>query len=378
VGFHRTRELTFILGNKCNISCTYCYPGEYKYGSLKLDLRFAKKGISDFLVEEKLIPLNKIRYFAVGEPTVEFNLMKQIHEYVNERVVIRESKQIRSEIQTNGVFGEEVAKWIGNNIDVICISCDGPPDLQNKQRPFRNGTSTSKIIERNVGILRQYSIDVGMRPTITSFSNNVLLMKEIIDYGKSIGFDYIYFHPMIPQQGPHIRRKDGNPYAVNPIDFAMNYVEAWEYANKKGIFLGNHFTINFDEESEIYCRACLPSPQLTLDGYVSCCDEALYGSSEYDGDRFKDLIIGKYDQETNEIILFWDRIKKLKEKRNVLNMDQCKDCDIALNCGGGCLGEALFAYGSPFVKLSDDFCIAMKHLARNIPRNKGLFRYMHP
>jgi radical SAM protein with 4Fe4S-binding SPASM domain len=378
MGFWRTKELTFILGNTCNLNCIYCYPGEYKYGNLRLDFDFAKRGVVDFLVKERLGSLDKIRYFGIGEPTVEFDLMKQVHSYVTARVVEQENKPIRSEIQTNGVFSEEVARWIGENLDVICISCDGFPHIQNKQRPLIDGASTSSIIERNVRILTQYDIDVGMRPTITGSSVGTEVMKRIVEYGKEVGFSYIYFHPMIPSQGPSIRRNDGEPYAIDPVRFAKNYVEAWKYAQDLGIFVGNHLTINFDEEVEVYCRSCLPTPQLMVDGYVSCCDEALYGGPKYGGERFEKLIIGKYDRERDEIDLFWDRIKAIREKRNVHNMEVCKDCEIATNCAGGCLGEALFSRGDPFVKLSDRYCEAVKYLARYIPRNQGLFRYMHP
>lgn len=379
MGFWRTKELTFVMGNMCNLNCVYCYPGEYKYANLHINLDFAKRAIIDFLIKEKLGPLDKIRYFGIGEPTMQFDLIKEIHDFVNKVVVEKNNKPIKSEIQTNGVFSKKIARWIGDNIDIICISCDGPPDIQDKQRPFTGGGKTSKIIETNVKILNNYDIDIGMRSTITSLSNNIKTMERIIDYAKEVGFDYIYFHPMIPRQGPQLIRTNGKPYAIDPLKFAKNYVKVLEYAKKKGIFIGSHFTINFDEEVEVYCRSCLPSPQLTIDGYVSCCDEALYGDPKNGGKRFKDLIIGKYSKKYDKINLFWDRIKTVRCKRNVHNMEICKDCEIATNCAGGCLGESLFACGDPFKKLSNDYCKAMKYLAKNIPRNTGkLFKYMHP
>lgn len=379
MGFWRSKQLTFIMTNQCNIDCTYCYPGNYKYGNMEIDMDFARRGIHDFLIEEKLGPLDRIRYFGIGEPTTKFTLMKQIQEYIYQNVVNEKGHHIYSEIQTNGVFSETVAHWIGENLDTICISCDGFPQIHDKQRPFKNGKPTSAIIERNVGILRQYDIDVGMRATITSLSQDVDTQKTIIDYAQDVGYQYLYFHPMIPEQGTDKFHNDDTPYNIDPLGFSTNYVEAWKYAReKKDIFVGNHFTINFDEKAPIYCRANLPSPQLTLDKYVSCCDEALYGDPKYGGDRFKKLIIGKYNKENNEIELFPDRIADIRHFRCVHNMDGCKDCEIAENCAGGCLGEALFSTGDPFKKLSDGYCEAIKYLARHIPMNQGEFRYRHP
>lgn len=378
MGFWRSKELTFIMTNRCNIDCVYCYPGNYRYGDLQLEIEFARRGIIDFLVRERLGPLDRVRYFGIGEPTVEFGLMRKINDFIIRHVVKEKDKPITGEIQTNGVFSEDIAHWIGENLDTICISCDGPPSIQNRQRPFPDKRPTSTVIERNVKILRGYPIDVGMRSTITQLSLSVASMIEIVDYAKEAGFEYLYLHPLIPIQGPDIVRTDNRPYEVDPMEFARNYLTAWEYAQKKNIFLGNHFTINFDEKSPIYCRSCLPTPQLTLDGYVSCCDEALYGSQKYGGGRFRDLIIGKYETEADCITLFEDRIQNIRTRRNVHNMDICRDCEIAENCAGGCLGEALFSTGDPFKKLSDSFCEAMKFLAAHLPRNQGLFSYRHP
>jgi radical SAM protein with 4Fe4S-binding SPASM domain len=378
MAFWRSKELTFILTNSCNIDCVYCYPGNYKYGNLTLDLEFAKKGIEDFLVHDRLGNIDRIRFFGIGEPTTEFELMKSIHEYVTERVVKKAEKPITGEIQTNGVFAEEVAHWIGQNLDTICISCDGYPEVQDSQRPYPSGDPTSSVIARNVRILRDYSIDLGMRATVTQHTISAAEQKKIIDYAENTGFDYLYFHPLIPVQGSNKIRTNANPYIIDPLQFSKEYVRAWEYAQEKNIFVGNHFTINFDEETFIYCRSCLPCPQLTIDGYVSACDEALYGNPKYGGERFKDLIIGQFDRDRDEILLFQDKIKNIREKRHISNMDKCKDCPIATNCGGGCLGEALFSCGDPFAPLSDGFCQAMKYLAAHIPRNQGLFRYRHP
>ena len=60
MGFWRTKELTFILGNTCNLECIYCYPGEYKYGNLKLDINFAKRGVIDFLIKDSILEVISI------------------------------------------------------------------------------------------------------------------------------------------------------------------------------------------------------------------------------------------------------------------------------------------------------------------------------
>lgn len=377
MGHWRTQQLTIILTNRCNLKCEYCYPGNYKYGNLTANTQFAKCAIDDFLVKDRLGYLDKIRYFGIGEPTLEFPIMRELHEYAVAQCG-KKNKTLRSEIQTNGIFSEEIARWIGENLSVICISCDGPPEVNNRLRPFIDGSPASHIIERNVKILREHNIAVGMRTTVTPLTNNPQALCRIVDYAYKTGFQYLYFHPMIPQQGPEIAYSDDKPYAVDALSFAEYYLEAWRYSQDLPIFVGSHFTINFDEPVQFYCRSCLPSPQLTLDKYISCCDEALYGDPKFGGARFKDLIIGEYLEQEDAIELYDDRIIALRQLRHVDQMNICSECEIRQNCAGGCLGEALFSTGNAFRKLSDNYCKAVKFLASVIPRNQGVDPYLHP
>ena len=60
--------------------------------------------------------------------------------------------KITVELQTNGTFSQSTRDWIAENVDVIWVSCDGEPYIQDKQRPFVNGKPTSSIVEENFKI----------------------------------------------------------------------------------------------------------------------------------------------------------------------------------------------------------------------------------
>ncbi len=76
MGHTRSKELTFVLTNRCNLNCTYCYPSDYKYAKDTLDIRFAKRAVKDFIRDDVLkIGLDKIRFFGIGEPTLEFMML---------------------------------------------------------------------------------------------------------------------------------------------------------------------------------------------------------------------------------------------------------------------------------------------------------------
>lgn len=191
----RSFELTMFLIDKCHLDCVYCYPGDYKENKRSISKDFAFYAI-DRCIGNGIT--NKIRFYAVGEPTLNFRLMREVHDYA-----VAKYTDLLFELQTSGVFNHLICDWIGQHINTVWISCDGPPDIQDRQRPLRNGGKTYHIIERNIqSLLRQKTV-VGIRPTVTPYSFNKL--SDIVHYAVELGVRYIYFHPAIKQQGKTVK-----------------------------------------------------------------------------------------------------------------------------------------------------------------------------
>lgn len=368
----RTHQLTLLMTDVCNMNCSYCYPGDYKEGKANFDIDFARCGLSKFLTDGEYV-CNKLRFYAVGEPTLEFELIKLL--YCEAKNL---NPNIKTELQTNGYwvdsntldFDNHKANWISNNIDMVWISYDGLPDLHDLHRKNLKGDATSHVVEKSIKKVIEGTADVGVRPTITPEA--LSLLRDIIDHTCSLGVKYIYFHHCIKPQGKNIRIDDDNLFEVDLMDFAEKYVESYNYAKGKGVFLGNFLTVNFDEQTNYFCRTCLGAPQLTLDYYVSACDKAPFGSDP----KFSDLIIGHYDKKRREIQMYEDKLIKLRE-RTPENMTPCKNCSIRYNCAGGCLGESNFLFGDMY-RVIPSVCEAVRYLAKHIPLNKSVYPITHP
>ena len=298
-----------------------------------LPLEIAKAGIDEFFSENKS---RHIRFYGPGEPTMEFDLMCQIFEYAKEK-----DKNVSAEIQTNGTFSQKVCEWILNNVNIVWISFDGTPDIQDKQRPLGdNLTKSSTIIEENVKWLisnqENRNLMVGARVTITDL--NVSRQIEMVEYFDSLGIKYIWTDPIFPEVKEKPVCDDKNREKIYYLDldkYVENFIVAHKYAKEKGLFYGSFLTCNFDGETKIHCRTCTPNPHLTPDGYVSACDLVVYGENANHMDCF---IYGKWDVQNKKFIYFDDKIKALQD-RNTDNMPHCKNCIAKLHCGGYCLGE---------------------------------------
>ncbi|SHF02083.1 radical SAM additional 4Fe4S-binding SPASM domain-containing protein [Marinitoga hydrogenitolerans DSM 16785] len=352
--------ISIFLTDRCNLHCKYCYCNEiHKNTQIENhNINFYKIGITDFYLSHGYIYL---RFFANGEPTLQIDIIKELVEYSKFL-----TNNVKFELQTNGVFNKKISKWISENIDIVWISCDGMPKIQDYYRPTLSGNSSSKIVESNIKYLTNNIKYLGVRITIGQ--KNIFGQKELIDYFDSLNVKYLYsdliFLPI------NMREKDFFEEKIPPLIYAREYLKAHKYAQKKGIFYGSYFIINFDEKTSISCRACNPSPHLTIDGYVTACDMS------YKKDVLSDLVYGKYDNEKKRIIYDYNKIEKIRS-RIVDNMKECSNCEIKYFCAGGCLGESLNELGDLF-KPKRHNCEAIKFLAKELKPPLKQLPIFHP
>ena len=366
--------ISFFITTKCNLSCVYCYNSnerqKLKHSTLSLD--FAKLGIDHYFTTS---PSRHIRFYGPGEPTQELDLIRKIKEYAEER---DNTHNVTSEIQTNGAFSRDCSEWLAKNINYIWISFDGPPDIQNYNRPFVSGADTSPVIENNVRIMfENRTLDDGViGARITMSNNNIHRQIEMIDYFLSLGIRYLWTDAMFPsvEKRPFCESEDRKTqFDFDMETYAEEFIVAYNYAKEKDVFYGSFLMCNFDGSTNRFCRACIPSPHLTSDGYVSACDLAIFGENAYHMDPF---IYGKHDDINNNII-FNDRKIAYLKCRKTENMPICAKCDVANHCAGYCLGEILNETGSIFGQKSHT-CNAIKKLAHNIGFFDKEYDFYHP
>lgn len=354
--------LSIFVTTKCNLKCNYCYTNkntnDHKSQTILLD--FVKRGIDDYFSTEYV---RHIRFFGAGEPTTEFNLIKKIHEYAE----IKSNGVASFEIQSNGVFTEEIALWVGRNIDTIWISCDGTPDIQDKHRPCSDNKKSSPIIEKNIRLIRGLKNSmVGIRATITK--DNLHRQKEIIKYFAQLGIEHIWVDPIFPTVGEKSLKDN-----FDMMDFAKEFLDACVYAEENNVFYGSILTCNFNEEVSQHCRACIPLPHLTTDGFVSACDMALFGA---DSNHMQPLIYGQWDAKKNTILYDNSKMEILRS-RSIDNLAECNKCESKNHCGGYCLGEVLNETDSLF-GCKRSVCDAIRYLDSNMTDSQKNYTYLHP
>ncbi len=365
MGHFRKHVITVFLTNQCTCACRYCYVGQQYSNRVPrvIDIDFARVGIKDFFQD---CDTKRIRFFADGEPTVEFGLMKEIY-IIAERLA---GGQLEAEIQTNGVFTEKVCEWLCEYMTTIWISCDGPPYIHDHYRQLRDRTSTSSIVERTI---RRLSVmghkQIGIRSTVGEW--NVHVPEELVDYFGALGVQAISVYPLFRPVIFNKHKGASDNIGCTADSFVEFFLKAQEYAKRYGVFLGSILTANFDEEVSIACRAMIPVPHLTTDGFVSCCDMCYEKGGIMDP-----LIYGSYDPMKKVIIYDEEQIRRIR-RRNRENLPRCAKCDVGVHCAGGCVGEALNETGDIY-GIKKVNCEITKRLAKVVPLGKGLYSWLNP
>jgi len=327
-----------------------------------IDLEFAKAGIRYFFSTNSS---RAIRFFAAGEPTQAFPDMVEIFEYAKWLA----GPELKVELQTNGCFSEEVANWVERNVDVLWISCDGPPEIQDRQRPMVGGKPSSPIVLQNVQRYAKVNrMQFGVRATVAE--ENLSRQTELVEFFQRMGVKFLCAAPTYHST---VNQKIKTPPL---LVFAENFVPAFYQAKKLGMFYQTHLIVNFDEPVEYYCRACTPCPQLTSDGFISCCDWACFGPDYLPG-PLQELLYGHYDKETKKIIINEEKKRRIMERNvNYLALKGCSGCPALTHCAGGCIGKMIVETNDLY-KATSEWCTAVKHLMNNLPLNQGLFPCLH-
>lgn len=377
------KMLSFFLTTRCNLCCSYCYNAKERNAieEKTLPLEIAKAGIDWYFNQNDS---RHIRFYGPGEPTQEFERLKEITAYAKAHP--NRGEKVTIEIQTNGVFTEDVRNWALDNFNIMWMSFDGMKDIQSHNRPLNplfsslfNDRSSADVLEDNVKWLISNKGDrnlmVGARVTITDI--NINRQTEMVDYFYDLGIRYVWTNPLFHSVGKVpvcLDEKKKQAYHFNMDLYLDNYLKAYEYAKSKGFFWGSFLAINFDGESPYHCRCCTPlsAPHLTPDGYISACDMVVLGEKPY---HMSPFIVGKWDADTHE---FWVDLEKVKvlENRKSTEMAHCRNCPVKLHCGGCCLGETVNEFG----RLDGQNVVKCRAI-RKLYEKLGVcepYKYLHP
>ena len=187
-------KYTLCITQQCNLRCTYCYIGK-KDATMPF---FTAGQIIDRLFAtapqgEKI----SLGFFG-GEPLLAYDLLRSIVHMVEEHPSFRKELVEMTVVSNGTVFSEEIAGYLRQHDISLCISCDGPPPVQDCCRLFADGSGSSAVVERNLRsfaeLLPSVMVNAVFHPRTLAF------LPGSVAYFSDLGIRQLYLNPDLSAQ----------------------------------------------------------------------------------------------------------------------------------------------------------------------------------
>lgn len=150
-------QLLLELLTGCNLECSYCHAsGKYftpltETSPKEMSWDTCKKAV-DFFCERIDNSDSHFISFYGGEPLLKFDMIKEIVKYIHERF---EKGKFRFNLTSNGtLLNREIIDFFAENSVNMMVSLDGPENVNDRYRLFRNGGGTFSTIMKNLAFLK--------------------------------------------------------------------------------------------------------------------------------------------------------------------------------------------------------------------------------
>ena len=323
--------LTLFLNNACALGCRYCHaaPGAEPDVPLSREALVEATGLVAASCAARGLPMTLVLHGG-GEPLLDRAEAGRVLGIVREEAA-RAGVHLRTYVATGGVLPAETARWAAREFDLIGLSCDGPPDIQDAQRPTRSGAPTSAVIERTAGILRAEGARFHVRATITS--ETLDRQPEIVRYAAArLGPAEVRLEP--------VYANPGEIAALAPDD-AERFVAGFMAARAAGAEAGVRVTTSLVRPDERYGPHCnvLRSVVNLVPGDIAsgCFLESRASGIDRRGVRVGGPAPADAPARTSAPAFTLDdaRIAALRIAATA-RPEECADCICALQCTLGC------------------------------------------
>ncbi len=182
-------KYTLFVTQRCNLACTYCYVPKHPRS---MSHQTARDAIAFIFRTASSLERFEIGLFG-GEPLLEFPLVRDIVGLVESHPGFAPAR-VGLTLVTNGtIFSDEIGAFLLEHGIRFCLSCDGPPPIQDASRRSPAGEPSSPQVERTIrearAALPAVLVNAVYGPETLDF------LPETARYLSALGLRTLYFNP---------------------------------------------------------------------------------------------------------------------------------------------------------------------------------------
>ncbi len=323
-------QIFYVPDYGCNFACDYCYQSEYS----NLTGSESQKVIDAFFeyVDNKFAGRKKYFTLFGGEPLLPSQKTKSIVDYFLKSA---KSRNLDTAIVSNGfAINEYIDILKDSQIREVQITLDGMGKIHDQRRPLKGGGSTFEKVVGGIDLLIENRISVNLRMVVDAQNINDLpmLARFAIDRGWT---DSSFFKTQL-----------GRNYDLHSCQVRQNqlYSRIEMYREVAELIKRFPYILKFHTPSFHVLKLLATQNELPAPVFDSCPGTKTEWAFDYTGKIYScTATVGKKGEELGtfypEITLDDETIEQWQD-RDIIEIDKCRECNVALVCGGGCASVA--------------------------------------
>jgi uncharacterized protein len=318
--------VVLLLTTACNFRCGYCYAsaGDPRGELMPLAAGLSAIDIASRNAQERDEPSFSLSFHGGGEPTMAWPHLCRLVEHARARPV-----PAKISLASNGLWTPEQRDFILANIDDVSLSCDGLPEVQDRQRPTAAGGPSSAAVFATIRDLDRWGGNYGIRLTVTETAIDSLAAG--IEYlCRETGCRSFQAEPAFG----HGRARAERRALLSGERFVAAFLEAHDIATRHGRELSYSGARPF-ALTGTFCMATQTALIVGPEGRLTACYEVFDPSV----DLGEQLFFGRITQEGALAVNHARRrsfLAKIRERRAL-----CRGCFCYYHCAGDCPAKTL-------------------------------------
>ena len=330
------KALCLHIAHDCNLACKYCFAeeGEYHGRRALMSFEVGKKAL-DFLIANSGSRRNLEVDFFGGEPLMNWDVVKRLVEYGRSQEE-KYNKKFRFTLTTNGVLlNDEIMEFCNREMGNVVLSLDGRPEVNDRMRPFRNGSGSYDLIVPKFQKFAESRNQTNyyVRGTFTRY--NLDFAEDVIHFA-DLGFKQMSIEPVVaaPEE-PYAIREEDLPKIMEEYDkLAVEFIKRRKEGRGFNFF---HFMLDLNQGP---CVAKRLSGCGSGTEYLAVTPWGdLYPCHQFVGEE--EFLLGNVDEGVTNT-----EVRDEFKLCNVYAKDKCRNCFARFYCSGGCAANSYNFHGS--------------------------------